>query len=142
MYDLQEFARRLRHYRRKANLSQKEFANKSGIAIQSIERYEIGHHYPSVLLLQYMCETLNCTSDELIGLGRPMFKIDLPPEFGTRLKFFRELRLMSQIELVIHSNVSLSQIKGYENFRSNPNVLKLAQLCDALGVTGGDLLGF
>lgn len=142
MYDLKEFGKRLRRYRRKAGLSQKEFADKAGIAIQSIERYEIGHHYPSVLMLQYMCEALGCTSDDLIGLGKPRFVIDLPSEFGTRLKYFRKLRLMSQKELVVHSSISISQIKGYENFRSNPNVIYLARLCDALDVNGGDLLGF
>lgn len=142
MYDLQKFARRLKHYRRKAGLTQKEFADKAGIAICSVEYYECGKRYPNTLLLQFMCDTLGCRSDDLIGLGKPKFKIELPPTFGMRLKYFRELRLMSQEELMVHSNISISQIKGYENFRSNPNVRYLAQLCDALGVSGGDLLGF
>ena len=142
MYDLQEFARRLKRYRKKAGLTQKEFADKAGIAIQSVEHYEGGKNYPSVFILQCMCDTLGCRSDDLIGLGRDKYILSIPPTFGLRLKFFRELKLMTQEELVIHSNVSLSQIKGYENFRSNPNVKQLAKLCDALGVSGGDLLGF
>ena len=142
MYDLNEFARRLVYYRYKKGLTQEELANKSGVSIQSLYRYEHGWYYPNVLLLQYMCTVLDVPSNDLVGLGEPTININLPDCFGMRLKYLRELRCMSQRRLVRLSGISISQIKGYENFRYNPNILVLKKLCDALNVSGADLLGF
>ena len=142
MYDLQEFAKRVRRYRRKAGLSPQELADKAGIAIQSVEHYEAGKNYPNVIILQYLCTALEISSDALTGLGYPKYVINLPADFGVRLYYFRKLKLLSQKKLAELSGVSLSQIKGYENFRSYPNIRMLAKLCNALNVSGGDLLGF
>ena len=142
MYDLNEFAERLKFFREKKGWTQLQLAEKAGIAESSIYFYEKGKNYPSVLILQYICSTLEVSSDNLIGLGRAKYIINLPANFGIRLRYFRKLKLLSQKKLVKVSGVSLSQILGYENFRSNPNVLILKKFCDALNVTGGDLLGF
>lgn len=146
MYDLDAFATRLRIFREQKGCTQLQLAEKAGIALQTIQHYEWGWNYPSTLLLKYLCKALEISSNDLIGLGTAT--ICLPKEllpidtFAERLKYFRNLRNLSQNQLVKLSGVSLSQIKGYENYRSNPNVVMLEYLCGALDASGEDLLGF
>lgn len=142
MYDLNEFAQRLKFFRNKKGWTQLQLAEKAGVAESSIYFYEKGKNYPNVLILQYLCTALGVSSNNLIGLGEPTISVNLPDCFGMRLRYFRQLKCISQKRLVKLAGVSYTQIVGYEHFRSNPNVLILKKLCDALNVSGADLLGF
>ena len=142
MYDLNEFAQRLKFFREKKGWTQSELAEKAGVAESSIYFYEKGKNYPNILILQYLCTALEISSDNLIGLGEPTIKVGLPANFSMRLKYFRELNSLTQKELAERSGIYVSQLKGYEYCRSYPNVLRLKKLCDALNLTGADLLGF
>ena len=142
MYDLNEFAQRLKFFREKKGWTQSQLAEKAGVAESSIYFYERGKNYPNILILQYLCWTLKVSSNNLIGLGEPTIKVGLPANFSIRLKYFRTLNGLTQKELSKRSKVHVSQLKVYECCRSYPNVLRLKKLCDALNLTGGDLLGF
>ena len=142
MYDLNEFAQRLKFFRKKKGWTQPQLAEKTGVAESTIYFYEVGRNYPNIILLKYLCEALEVSSNNLIGLGETTIEVDLPADFSQRLKYFRKLKGIGQKRLVRLSNVSLSQIQNYEHYRSSPNVLILKKLSDALNVSGGDLLGF
>lgn len=55
---------------------------------------------------------------------------------------FREEKKMSRLELAFHAKVSLASITHWENGTRSPKTNHLIQLCNALGVTPNDLLGF
>ena len=65
------FAERLKEERKKAGLSQKEFAEKLGLNARTYASYERGERDISTSLLLNICTTLNISSDELLGNKLP-----------------------------------------------------------------------
>jgi transcriptional regulator with XRE-family HTH domain len=58
----------LRFYRKAKKLNQQEVADKIGVTRQCYSNYEQGIRQPSVDVLRNICEVLECTADELIGI--------------------------------------------------------------------------
>lgn len=65
---MNKIASRLRELRQHSNLTLKEVAERLGVTIRSICRYEDGSREPSVDLIIMFCKLYDCTSDYLIGL--------------------------------------------------------------------------
>lgn len=61
--------------------------------------------------------------------------------FGQRLVSFRTKKQLLQKELAEKIGVSATALNYYEKDKTEPNVLTIAALAQALGVTGNDLLG-
>lgn len=64
---------RLKKIRKSKNLTQKQLANKVGISLMSIQRYERDERQPTVEILEKICDALDISVFELIG---PNFPID------------------------------------------------------------------
>ena len=58
----------LRFYRKAKKLNQQEVADRIGVTRQCYSNYEQGIRQPSVDVLRNICEVLECTADELIGI--------------------------------------------------------------------------
>ena len=58
----------LRFYRKAKKLNQQEVADKIGVTRQCYSNYEQGIRQPSVEILRNICEVLECSADELIGI--------------------------------------------------------------------------
>lgn len=58
----------LRFYRKAKKLNQQEVADKIGVTRQCYSNYEQGIRQPSVDVLRKICEVLECTADEIIGI--------------------------------------------------------------------------
>lgn len=63
-----EFGRRLRKYREKMNLSQKEFAQTLGVSNSRVSNWEQGINRPDVDLLAVICKILNVNPNELLDV--------------------------------------------------------------------------
>ena len=61
------FANRIKHYRRKEDLTQEELAIKIGISPQSVSKWERGEGFPDVSLLPVIANFFKITIDELLG---------------------------------------------------------------------------
>lgn len=72
------FAERLKEERKKAGLSQKDFAEKLGLNARTYASYERGERDISTALLLNICTTLNISSDRLLG-NESEFSIVEPP---------------------------------------------------------------
>lgn len=64
---LTELGQRLRAYRKEADLSQYDLAERSGVPRTQIQGYEEGRHLPSVEILCKLADALGCTADALLG---------------------------------------------------------------------------
>lgn len=53
-------------FRKKANLSQKQLADKLHVTQQSVSQWEKGLREPSIEMLKKLAEIFNCTIDELV----------------------------------------------------------------------------
>ena len=63
-----EFSERLQDARQKAGLKQSDLARKVGIAPTTIANYEQGRSDPQIPMLIRLCNVLNCSANELLGL--------------------------------------------------------------------------
>jgi len=57
----------IKHYRKKAGLTQPDLAEKSGLSIVTISRYESGHREPRASDIQKLCEVLGVGESELLN---------------------------------------------------------------------------
>ncbi len=62
---MNDLAKNLIEYRKKAKLTQPELANKSGVSQQSISVYEKGERKPKYPTLSKLSKALNCHPDDL-----------------------------------------------------------------------------
>jgi transcriptional regulator with XRE-family HTH domain len=76
------FARNLRAARERASLTQAGMAEKMGMGDEVYARYERAKMWPSLDKLCRLCEILDCTADELLGLDEvvPVPVAPPPPE--------------------------------------------------------------
>lgn len=58
---------RLKMLRTKQNLTQKQVANRIGLAISAVSAYELGTRYPSYDILLKLARLYNVSTDYLIG---------------------------------------------------------------------------
>jgi transcriptional regulator with XRE-family HTH domain len=56
---------RMKAARRRANMSQRDLADRSGIPVTMIQEYEQGKSIPSVPRLFIIADTLKCSADDL-----------------------------------------------------------------------------
>lgn len=67
-YSNETLARALRVERAKHGWSQEDLARESGVAVNTIARYESGRNMPSLNVAAKMAQALGCSIDELAGL--------------------------------------------------------------------------
>ena len=64
-----ELYERIKDLRERNNISQKEFAHILNISPSTYNSYEKGNSTYTAPMLKRICETLHCSSDELLGLN-------------------------------------------------------------------------
>ena len=62
-----KFNERLKLYRKKAGLSQEQFASTLNVKQYNVSDYEVGRSEPSIQLLVKIAKVLNVSIDELLG---------------------------------------------------------------------------
>ncbi|MGO3751667.1 MAG: helix-turn-helix domain-containing protein [Peptoniphilaceae bacterium] len=78
------FAKKLRDLRTERNLTQEELAEKSGVSLKSISRYEVGTTKPrSKKFYIKLAEALNTTYDYLVS-DEDNFIMDVRENFGSK----------------------------------------------------------
>lgn len=69
---------RIRNAREKAGLTQKQLAEKAGIATITLQQYESGKRQPRLGILQNIAIALDITTGELLGPGNHKFTAEVP----------------------------------------------------------------
>ena len=95
------FSIRLRAMRERRNLKQSELAELAGLQAAAVSHFETGRRAPSFDNLRRLADTLNVTTDYLIG------RIDDPVSSGPNIdKLFRSADEMSEADLETLVNVA------------------------------------
>lgn len=135
----------IKHYRRSANLTQKNFATLIDKSERMIQKYESGDVTPSLEMLDVIAEVLECHINDLISLDLGCTEIpgySMENEFnGNKITEFRNKLGISQRELGRRSNISGQMISKIENNLSKPSIETLNSIANALNCRPGDLLG-
>lgn len=70
MIKLSEIQNRLREEIRRSGLSQKEIAEKLGVNASTVSKYMRLDKFPSIETFANLCEILDVSSDEILGLKK------------------------------------------------------------------------
>ena len=62
---MREFGRRLVELRRKANLRQKDLADRCSVSVQAVSKWENGKSYPDMMIIDEVAAALGVTINEL-----------------------------------------------------------------------------
>ena len=88
------FSARLREMREHRNLKQSELAERAGLQAAAVSHFETGRRAPSFDNLRRLADTLNVTTDYLMG------RADEPVSSGPNIdKLFRSAGEMSEADL-------------------------------------------
>lgn len=72
---LDSFGEKLRQARKRANLTQKQLADRIGALHNSVSQWECGINRPSQDVIRALCDALGVTADYLLGIAPPPAKI-------------------------------------------------------------------
>lgn len=109
MNDKELFAKRLTEYRYKAGMSQKDLAEKSGISLAQISRYETGLSMPRPQSIVALSNALKVETSMLMS-GKPN-RIPNPPIAGQLLNYIRTSDRYSLENIARKLNISLSYLR-------------------------------
>ena len=80
------FGDRIKELRNLADMSQQELANRTGLSLRSIQKYESNQRYPKdVAILNKLCAALGTTIEELMK-EEDQFILEAASKFGSRGK--------------------------------------------------------
>ena len=70
MIEIKDIQRRLREEIKSSNLTQKEIANRLGVNPSTISKYLRLDKYPAIDTFANLCEILDVSADEILGLKK------------------------------------------------------------------------
>ena len=71
MFDTRKVGKALSTLRKRADMTQSEFADKLNLSRQAVSKYERGESFPDISVLVMIAQLFDVTLDELIGYGDP-----------------------------------------------------------------------
>ena len=67
---MEEFAKKLREAREKKELSQRDIADAIGVSQPAYQYYEKGFKFPTLPVAKRICQVLDVSLDNLVGLEK------------------------------------------------------------------------
>jgi transcriptional regulator with XRE-family HTH domain len=104
---------RIRYYRKKAGLSQKDLAAAIGMSSNAICHYEQDNREPNILILMKIAKILDVTGDALLGLEHPDLVAKNRKEYAL-LHAFRGLKSIGQDRTLEYVS-ALKELPYYAN---------------------------
>ena len=104
---------RIRYYRKKAGISQKDLAAAVGLSPNAISYYEKDKREPNILILMKIAKTLDVTGDALLGLEHPDLAAKNRKEYAL-LHAFRSLKSVGQDRALEYVS-ALKELPYYSN---------------------------
>ena len=138
-----EHARNMRRARYRANLTQSQLAEKSGVNWATIQLWESATGNPSLKALELACKALNISISEYIyGVSKTPCAPSGGLVGGQRMKTCRKSKHYTMCGLADKAGLSVSTIRSYETGRMMPTLSNLEKICDVLDVTIEEYTGF
>lgn len=97
--NMEYFGDKLKSLRKSRNLTQEELASKINVSKWAVASYEQGRTSPSIEVLIRICETLDTSSDYMLGISD-----NLPIKLNTVGLSDEETRLLLQFLSVVEQN--------------------------------------
>ncbi|MBQ8826326.1 MAG: helix-turn-helix domain-containing protein [Oscillospiraceae bacterium] len=102
---IMEFGKRIRELRLKAEMSQEQLAEKFGVSVQAVSKWECSQSYPDIELMRDIAGTFGVTVDYLLNgeqsafnYSKPDFSGDFPDDDVLRIVQYRGNKLLRKDE--------------------------------------------
>lgn len=135
-----DIAARVIKWREKAGLSTYKLSKLSGVSQTYLREVEQGSKQPTVEIIDRICSGLGITLGEFFT--EEVGSQDLPEDkssdymrVAARIAALREAAGYSQNALAKRAGIAQSTQREIELGSNSPNVITLAKICDALGIT-------
>lgn len=129
------FGNKVKNYRQDRNFTQKELAEKTGLAEITIRKIENGLIDPRKSTIQKIAKALEINISELMDFESHEQSI------GDNIKKIRKSKGMLQKDLANKIGVSEARVAHYEQNYRNPTIATLKKIADALEVDVKQLYG-
>lgn len=134
----------IRKIRTERELTQKQLAEKSGLSVSVIQKYELGDRKPKLETLINIAMALNVPVSQLMESSNSEPNIDSLTQYlrnvGARIKFFRERVPYTQKELAELAGISVSALDQIEQGKANPTLGMIGNIAAPIGVTVNTLI--
>lgn len=129
--DMHTLGKRLKFYREKAGLEQKEIARQIGFTPNAISNWENGRTRPDITIIPKLCEILHITLYELCGIDNPLNLFTTKEQ--QMIEDYRSLSQGHQFTI----DKMLETLKAVEYAENCPNLTKLIR-CEKQLAAGFD----
>ena len=130
--------KRIKEYRKMQGLTQRQFAKKLGVHVQTVFRWEKGTDIPSLLMLEKIAQTLNVSLVDLVSDSHKdefqELDSDKSMSIGERIKRYRKFRNLTRSQLAEKVGVAGNTIYRYETGEINITVDIIKRIARALNV--------
>lgn len=124
------------------HLTQQKLADSLGLALRSYQCYEQGTREPSLSMLVAIADTLDVTTDYLLGRDMSLIRsFEESKMFGKRLREQRMKHKLTQQAMADSLSLSLNAYQKYEQGERYPSFDCLIHMADLLNVSVDYLLG-
>ena len=135
-------AERIRNLRKAKGMSQSQFAAMCGLVQGQLANYEYGRIMPTIPLCERICEAVGIRVIDFLSEDRaPEGDIPTEQRIGERVKAWRQMRGMNQMDLAEKAGVADSTISAIERGERYGAVSSYLYLAQALNVPIEALLG-
>ena len=111
---------RIAYYRKRANLTQEELAEKCSVTPQAVSKWENDISAPDISLFPVLAGLFNVTCDELLGVEKETPKV-VPEELVDTDKILLKLKVISSDGDIVKMNLHLAMAEPFLK-SSNINV--------------------
>ncbi len=125
------FGDRLRALRKKSGLNQEELAERVGVHLNTISRWENGDDAPKMAFTRKLAQALDVPEEDLFLMSN---------SFGQRLRALRKKSGLNQEELAEKVGLSVMTIRRWEWNERTPRIEEIKSIAQALDIPEEDLL--
>lgn len=139
-------AKNIKEARLSAKMTQKELADKCGIADSAIRKYESGKVSPKLPMLEKIANALGTSPAHLMGWednesnSSTAKNKTTGADYGSRIIKARKSHGITQKELADSMRLTVAAIRQYENGEKIPDIENLRKIAGAIGCSVVDLI--
>lgn len=98
-----DIGKNIKKFRLENELTQEQLAEKLGVSMQAVSRWETSITYPDIILLPLLAEIFNCTTDELLAVDNLKKEKDIKEILSKNEKLWNEGRIKEMESLIASS---------------------------------------
>lgn len=126
---------KIKYYREQKGLLQRDLAKLCEINYSSLSSYETNKTIPTYRVITKIATALNIRVEDIIDISQITDEEISNMSIGEKIKYYREQKGFSQMELGLYSGINNKTISSYETNRQSPHSNNLTKIANALDIS-------